>query len=129
MLVVTKSANVNAGGRKARRMSTATQRAIRAFKLTLGIVTATRREAIRAAGASFGYVNTFTNATDIERDRVRSGTLSLSRLHNSKHGISDREVDRLVARVGADKILAALDRYTSPTFPFPIVDDLARKGA
>jgi hypothetical protein len=32
--------------------------------------------------------------------------------------LSDARIDRLIARVGADAIMRALDRYTAPRFAF-----------
>jgi hypothetical protein len=40
---------------------------------------------------------------------------------------SDAALDRLVAR--AERLLAGLDRHTSPSFPSTIANGYARKGA
>src|SRR5262249_2831494 len=52
--------------------------------------------------------------SDQQRELVKCGVLSLSRLH---HGVvSDEYLDRLVIKHGAGRMLAAIDRYTRPQF-------------
>jgi|AmaraimetFIIA100_FD_contig_51_11140676_length_1546_multi_6_in_0_out_0_3 hypothetical protein len=54
-----------------------------------------------------------------EREQLARGLISLLSLHNYRRNPpTDAEIDRLVAEIGAERILAALDRYTQPS-PFP----------
>jgi hypothetical protein len=49
-------------------------------------------------------------------DQILRGDLPVIRLHNKPKALpTDDELDRLVAMIGADRIMAALDRYTQPT--------------
>ena len=50
-----------------------------------------------------------------EREQLARGLISLLSLHNYRRDPpTDAEIDRLVAEIGAERILAALDRYTQP---------------
>jgi hypothetical protein len=72
----------------------------------------TRRQACALTGASIGYVHTLAHATEQEREAVKRGVLSLSDIHNRPP--SDAAIDRVIARLGPDRVLAALDRLTMP---------------
>jgi hypothetical protein len=106
--------------RRLRRELSPTHRALLAYELEKGtawIHSLTRRQACRLTGASVAYVVTLQRASDEERGRIKSGQLALSALHNNKPP-SDAYLDRLVVKAGADRVMAALDRYTRPQFKF-----------
>lgn len=93
-------------------------RALLAVELAQGAVQVVQLTYVQAralTGASSGYVSTTARLTADERVRVARGQLSLARLHR---GLSDKVIDRFIVRAGADRVLAALDRYTQPSL-FP----------
>jgi len=52
---------------------------------------------------------------EAERTQLARGQLSLARLHKRRrHIATDDEIDRVVAELGAERVLAALDRATAP---------------
>lgn len=96
-----------------------THRALLAHELETGTVRLyplPRRQACMLTGASVGYVATLSRLTSLDRELVKRGLLSLSALHNKPP--TDADIDRLVAKLGADRIMAALDRWTRPQFRF-----------
>jgi hypothetical protein len=106
--------------RRLRKGLSSTHRALLAYELEAGsawIHHLTRRDACVLTGASASYVATLHQASDEERGRIKSGQLALSVLHNNKPP-SDAYLDRLVVKAGADRVMAALDRYTRPQFKF-----------
>jgi hypothetical protein len=94
------------------------QRALAAHDLESGRIVVhslTRRQAAKLARSSTGYIATIDRIGEADRERLKHGTLSVSQLHNKcGRDVSDDEIDRFVARAGAGRIFAALDRYTQP---------------
>jgi hypothetical protein len=85
----------------------------------------TRAQALALTKASAGYTASVAKLTPGERKQVEQGQLLLSKLHNKQ--MSDTALDRFIARVGADRVMAAIDRYTQPsrcavqqTLPFAV---------
>lgn len=93
-------------------------RALLAYDLARGemqILPPTRAQAAGLARIASGYIGTVARLSADERVRLARGELSLTRLHHDRqHRVTDAEVDRVVARYGAEAILAALDRLTAP---------------
>jgi hypothetical protein len=105
------------------RLSTS-QRVLAADDLASGGKTASGlscAQVAHLAGVSVSYLSTVAHCTPAERQQLRSGALTISALHNSKRKTkpdSDNEIDRIVERIGPERLLAALDRYTAPQFAF-----------
>jgi hypothetical protein len=105
--------------RNLKRLST-TDRALATLDLATGAKTAsdlTRTQAAEFAGVPASYVATAARATEAERDQMRRGTLTISELHHRKRAaktLTDSEIDRIVGQVGAQQLLAWLDRATAP---------------
>lgn len=78
----------------------------------------TRRQALALTGASTGYLSTVVRLTPEEREQVRRGKLALAVFHKCRREMSAVELDRLVAQLGAERVMAALDRFTRPQFKF-----------
>jgi hypothetical protein len=75
-----------------------------------------RRQAKRLTGANQRHVTSLRQASAEQREQVKRGQLALSSLPNKPP--SDASLDRLVVKAGADRVMAALDRYTRPQFAF-----------
>jgi hypothetical protein len=73
-----------------------------------------RKQAVQLTGASVGYVNTIHRLSDEQRELLKRGALSLSKLHSSHKSLTDAEIDHLVIKLGPERIMRALDRYTQP---------------
>jgi hypothetical protein len=101
-----------------------TERALLGFYVAVGAVGLPQKQAARIVGTPPAYISAIVHATEDERNSLRNGALTVSELHNRKRKqtkppVDDNdEVDRLIAQIGCDKILAALDRYTAPQFTF-----------
>jgi hypothetical protein len=65
-------------------------------------------------GVSLGYFGTAWHLTDAQREAVRAHPNWLASFHHRRRELTDSEIDKLVARVGADRLLSALDRVTAP---------------
>jgi hypothetical protein len=117
--VPVKDINAHLLNRRVRKGLGPTQAALLAYELEVGTARLReipRREACRLTGASVGYVATIAKASPEERAAILRGDLPVTRLHNKPKALpTDDELDRLVAMIGADRIMAALDRYTQPT--------------
>jgi hypothetical protein len=97
------------------RTASAPNRALLARELEQGqlrIVVPTRRQAAGLAHVSTGYVTTVGSLAQEQRLQLACGLLSLSDLHNRRRSI-DTEIDRIVAKYGAERIMAALERATA----------------
>jgi hypothetical protein len=99
---------------KVLRTSTATQRALEAVEL-MRAAGYSFRKARRATGCSVGYLRTALNLTAAQFDLVRRGIIPLAHFHTSAAPISNRVVDRFIQWAGADCVMAALDRLTTPS--------------
>jgi ethanolamine ammonia-lyase large subunit len=116
--VKVKDINLHKLNRKVRRGLSPTHAALLAYELetgTLRLYGLPRHEACRHTHASASYVATIARATAEERAALKRGEIALGQLHNKpKAPPSDAEVDRIIAKIGPDRIMAALDRYTQP---------------
>ena len=67
-------------------------------------------------GVSIGYVHTMRRATNQEALAVICGATTISALHNRrlKQAPDDAAIERLVVKLGPDRILRALERLTAP---------------
>ena len=65
-------------------------------------------------GASAPYHNAVRKLSPVERNALRTGALKLSQLLRQRWEPSDAKLDRLIARYGANRVMAALDRVTAP---------------
>jgi hypothetical protein len=92
--------------------TTAARRAIDAVRLVAAGYSP--RQAARAAGASFGYLNTALKLTPEQLMLIEHGVIPLAAFHN-KASITDKVIDRLIAWFGADRVMAGLDRVTQPS--------------
>jgi hypothetical protein len=77
----------------------------------------TRAQARKLTGASVGYTATAARLTPEERKKVNDGVATFAEFHNRPRQITDADLDRFVIRVGAGRVMAALDRHTSPDLP------------
>jgi hypothetical protein len=92
-----------------------THKALLAFGLQSGELVLhhlTRLQACAVTTASAGYVATLSKATTAEIEAVKRGELRLNALH--KKPLTDAQVERLIMKIGAERIMAALDRLTMP---------------
>ncbi|MDI2073898.1 MULTISPECIES: hypothetical protein [Bradyrhizobium] len=100
------------------------ERALLAYQLSEGSLrNPTRPQSAMMMRVSVSYVNTIAAATAEERVLLECGRLALSDLHN-KHRrgpVNDANVERIVLKLGADRILRALDRITAPESELPLV--------
>jgi hypothetical protein len=71
----------------------------------------TPKQARAVTGASASYVGTALALSPMERQAFRAGRLKLA----DARALSDARLDKLVHRIGPDKVMAALDRATAPT--------------
>jgi hypothetical protein len=78
----------------------------------LQLLRLTRKQATGLAKVSAGYVGTLSRLSADERTQLARGQLSLSQAHRRR--ATDVEVDRIIARLGAEVIMAGLDRATAP---------------
>jgi hypothetical protein len=95
------------------------KRALLARDLECGAVhlqNLTRPQAATLTRVSVSYVNTVQRASLEERKRLACGLLTLSALHNKhrRQPVSDADVERIVIKIGADRVMSALDRITAP---------------
>jgi hypothetical protein len=90
----------------------ATAKALRAYALVGTTVVVTERMAARLEGASLTYVSALNCMSAAERNAVRAGTLRLVDFVAKRWRQPD--ADALIAELGPDRILAALDRATAP---------------
>jgi hypothetical protein len=93
------------------RTATPTQRALETAELCA--VGYSFRRARRMTGASYGYASTAVKLSVEQRELVRRGSLSLAQFHAAPP-VSDKTIDRFIAKAGADRVMAALDRFTTP---------------
>jgi len=75
----------------------------------------TIKQATQLTGASQGYITTAGRLTSEQRELVKIGKLKLSKVHNhNNRPMSDEAIDRFVLKVGAERVMASLDRFTQP---------------
>jgi len=75
----------------------------------------TRRQACKLLQVGASYVGTVAKSSPENRKKIERGELALSALHNTP---TDRQLDRLITRLGPDRVMEALDRCTRPQFRF-----------
>jgi hypothetical protein len=61
------------------------------------------------------YVSLARRMSEADRRRLIRGTITLSQLANPRRQPTDAKIDRIVAKLGVDRVMAALDRATRPT--------------
>jgi hypothetical protein len=75
-----------------------------------------RRQAQRLTGANLRHVTSLRRASAEQREQVKKGLLPLAELTPRAPGVpTDADVDRVVRELGADRVMAALDRITRPS--------------
>jgi hypothetical protein len=70
--------------------------------------------AAQLCGASLGYVETLSRLSPDDLARVPAHPWMLAQLHQRGREMSDADIDKLVAHVGAGRLMEALDRATAP---------------
>jgi hypothetical protein len=80
----------------------------------LVIVGPTLEQARGLTGASRGYTYTAATLSPTQRQAVRRGHVKLVDIHLRHRSLSDAGIDRLVRRLGPDRLWSAIDRLTSP---------------
>jgi hypothetical protein len=73
----------------------------------------TRRQAKRLMGANQRIVASLRRASAEEQEKFKRGLLSLGELRARVP--SDAAIDKLIAKLGPERVLMALDRITRPT--------------
>ena len=76
----------------------------------------TRAQAAAMTKVAPSYIATVDRASAEERKQLGYGWLTLSWLHNAhrRRPVTDADVERIVKKIGADRIMRALDKITSP---------------
>ena len=103
------------------RAANPTKRALLAADIEAGkviIEKPTARQARVLAGANAPYTNAARKLSPTERAACRIGRLNLAEKARERRPITDAKLDSLINRIGADRMMAALDRYTRPPLPF-----------
>ncbi|MGY3125004.1 hypothetical protein ACVWXQ_008941 [Bradyrhizobium sp. S3.14.4] len=106
-------------GRKLSRLRnlSAEKRALLAFDLQHGarLYNLTRAQAAAVAKVAPSYIGTVATASDEERQRLAYGWTSLSAIHNRhRRPATDADIERIVKKIGPDRVMRALDRITAP---------------
>jgi hypothetical protein len=110
---------VNIDGRKLHRIISrlsAPRRALMAYEAEVGAVIISglgRQQAARLFRVARGYIATVARLDAETRERLRVQPHLLTEFHH-KRELSDATIDAFVARVGGDRVFAALDRATAP---------------
>jgi hypothetical protein len=98
------------------RKGSATERALLAVEATgADVYRLTPEQATTLAGANHTYVAQLRRMTPLERAAVATGRLKLSDCVNRRNKpVTNATLDKLLVAIGADRVLAALDRLTRP---------------
>ncbi|MCK1447752.1 hypothetical protein IVB34_34440 [Bradyrhizobium sp. 2] len=102
--------------RRLRKLSPA-ERALLAHDLEQGSISnLTGPQCAALAQVSLSYLNSVRRASAEERERLALGCVSLSCLHNQyRHRTAtDADVERIVVKIGPDRVMRALDAITRP---------------
>jgi hypothetical protein len=102
------------------RAANPTKRALLAADIEAGrviIEKPTARQARVLARANIPYANAARKLSPTERAACRIGRLNLAEKARERRPISDAKLDKLIGKIGAGRMMAALDRYTSPELP------------
>ena len=110
------------GGKLSRRRKgfSPSHRALLALDIEAGkvrVVNHTRKQARALTGASVGYTNTAAKLTPDQRQKVERGQVSLAAFHNKPRQPTDAALLHYIEKVGANRVMAALDKYTEPQLP------------
>lgn len=91
------------------------RRALLAAQAVAGGLKLTRAQAANLFGVCPDYIAVACTASAEERhDILNGGSLRAIIQGRKRHHMGDAALDRLVADIGPDKLLAALDRATAP---------------
>jgi hypothetical protein len=96
----------------------AARRALWAHEAEIGELTISylsRSQSSRIFKVSHGYIDTIANLSSAQRAQVWASPGLLAQLHRRERNLADSDIDKLVARVGADRLMSALDRATTPS--------------
>jgi hypothetical protein len=98
------------------RKGSATERALLAVEATgADVYRLTPKQATTLAGANYTYVAKLRRMTPLEQAAVEAGRIKLSNCVNHRNKpITNADLDKLIATIGADRVFAALDRITRP---------------
>lgn len=98
------------------RKGSATKRALLAVEaIGADVYRLTPKQAVTLAGANATYVAKLRRMTPLERAAVKAGRIKLSHCSNHRNKpVTDTDLDKLIAMIGADRVFAALDRITRP---------------
>lgn len=80
----------------------------------------TIKEVAAAVGLSSTYVSVYCNATVEQRFLMREGELTLSALvnkHKPRPTPSDEDVEKVVEKLGVERVWHAVERITEPQLP------------
>jgi hypothetical protein len=95
----------------------ASYRALLAHDLATGAVAIrlSRKQAIALTHANATYVSAIAGMSESERAALRRGQLSLLARVNRRRRPSDAQVFGIVRKLGASRVMNALDQITQPT--------------
>jgi hypothetical protein len=102
---------------RSRKRLSPSHRALLALDIEAGkvrVVNHTRKQARSLTGASVGYTNTAAKLPPDQRVKVECGQVSLAAFHNKRQP-SDAALIDYIIKVGADRVMEVLDRYTQPS--------------
>ena len=95
----------------------ATRRAQLAADLVTGelcFLNLTPRQAAELLDVSRPYIDTLTRATVKDRARLEYGLVTLSELHKRRRQPTDSDIERMVTKIGPDRVWRVLDKITAP---------------
>ena len=99
------------------RTATPTKRALLAADVEAGrllVERPTARQARLITGSSPCYLYAARLLSPMERAAVRTGRASLAAKARERRQLTDSKLDQLVSQLGAERVMAALDRVTRP---------------
>jgi hypothetical protein len=108
------------GHRLAKRLKSisADYRALLAHRLVTGEVVLHHLSKVQASTlvrVSLPYVNTVSRASPEQREAIKRRWLSVARLYTKRRReLTDAQVDRIVRRIGPDRMWSAMERTTRP---------------
>ena len=100
-----------------RRLSPAL-RALLAYEAeTNGVSALTRRQSAQMFCVATGYITTVASVTEAERQALKCGRITLSKLHHNhkRTEVTDREIGAFIDRAGLGRVWLEIDRRTAPT--------------
>jgi hypothetical protein len=75
----------------------------------------TQAQASALLSVSRPYISAVNQASPEERELIKRKRLSISTLYSKHRAPTDTALDKLVMKIGADRVMAALDRATNPS--------------